>query len=698
MAIDLQQARTDYLSEDEEVRRAAVAQLDAEQRGALGFLVDAMGDVSWRVRKEAAARASHWIDRPYAATVLTDALSEPDNVGRRNAAIEALVALGGESVLPLVRSLERRPEHRKVLVDTLGLIADPAGAAPLEPLLDDPDPNVRVAAAESLGNIGGVVAQSALRRAIHAWKGELLLTLAALDGLNRTGARLSLPELEPLAQHGTLRAAVLEALGRTADPYALPILTRALADPGRSVREAATRAIADLHARLDAAGQKRVVDALSIHAGGVQALVQALLEGSLSVQRAAALVLGLTRRVEAVRPLVLALGDPEMRESAMAALVSIGPPGIEALVTLAPDLEGRLRADVYSILPHFVSAAADARIQAQLGEALEDEDVDAAAGAAQALGELGGREALAPLLRALEREDSVAQAAAGALGKLGQRHYDEVRILVASRGLHGPDAPYLCRVLGVCGREGDAQLLRSALGGDSAAVRRAAADALSQLPRVGAAASGATEIDEALLFALADESAEVRAAAARALGAHGRNLSAQTTDALERAARDLEVAVRVAAARALGQVALKADGPQAPERGRALIVLRKLADAPEVVAAVPALEALGEIGDPSDDERLVSALQASDAEVVKAAARALGARRETLSAAQARAALERALSDSRWDVRRVAAQALGQHGPTAHPMLYARRTVEKDSLVLEAIDEAMGAAMEPRRR
>jgi HEAT repeat protein len=79
--------------------------------------------------------------------------------------------------------------------------------------------------------------------------------------------------------------------------------------------------------------------------------------------------------------------------------------------------------------------------------------------------------------------------------------------------------------------------------------------------------------------------------------------------------------------------------------------------------------------------------------MVKAAARALGARRDALSADSAREALERALTDRRWEVRQAAAQALGEHGPAAHPLLWARRTLERDPLVLEAIDKALGRAL-----
>lgn len=682
--MDLEAVRAALRSEDEETRRAAVASVGpaaGEPQAALALLVEAMGDESWRVRKEAAARAASWADRPEAAAALVGALAEPENVGRRNAVIEALVQLGSAAVAPLTAALDGRPEHRKVIADTLGLIADPAGAAALEPLLGDPDPNVRVAAAESLGLIGGARAQAALRGVLG--RGEALLKLAALDGLNRSGARLRVEELRPLAAEPTLKAAVLEALARTGEVAALDLIAGAVGDVARSVREAGICALAELHARLDQAGRALLAHALP--PGAQPALTQALLEGTLGVQRAAARMLGVIGQREAVRPLALLLGEPELRDEVTAALQAIGPAAVDALVELAPDLEGRLRAEVYALLPGLGPAAADPRVCAILGEALEDEDEQAASQAARALGEIGGRAALGPLARALERED-VASAAAEALGRLGVSHYDEVRLLVQSRGLGGHEAPHLCRVLGACGRAADVPLLKAALGAEAPPSRRAAADALSQLAhrlREQEPDTDTGELDAALVFALADESAEVRAAAARALGALARaGTPPIVVDSLARAAQDAEVAVRTQAARALGEVALRAAG----ERERALGELRRLGAGDEVAAAVPALEALGPAGAPEDEALLLRALAADDAEVVKAAARALGSRHTD----PARGALAQALDDRRWDVRRAAAQALGEHGRAAHPLLHARRTVERDGLVLDAIDAALG--------
>jgi HEAT repeat protein len=386
------------------------------------------------------------------------------------------------------------------------------------------------------------------------------------------------------------------------------------------------------------------------------------------------------RRPEAARPLVLALGDRDLRETAMQALAMIGAPAAETLAALAPDLESELRADAYALLPRLGPAASDPRVQALLAEALDDDSPEAAAAAAAALGEVGGREALAPLLRAIDswaarEEEVVAHAAADALGRLGARHYDEVRVLVQSRGLAGPDAPHLCRALGACGRAEDAPFLKQALGAEAAPVRRASAEALAQLP-------AAADVDEALTFALADESPDVRASAARALGAHRAEAAA---DALARSALEGEPLVRSAAARALGLVATAHPSAHA--------LLRRVADSRDAVAAVPALEALARIDDRADDARFVAAIDASDGETVKAAARALALRASTSpepARKAALAALERSLLDARWDVRRQAVLALADYGATQ--LLWSRRAHEHDPLVLQAIEAALGGA------
>src|SRR2546430_1158779 len=140
MSLSLDEARAGLASDEEEIRRGAVARLGTpaspgEAAQTLDFLVEAMGDSSWRVRKEAAARA-------------------------------------------------------------------------------------------------------------------------ALEGLNRLGAALPVRVIEPLLHTPTLRAAALEALGRTGERSVLATIGAALSDPARSTRDAAIRALAELYRRLDPIGRE----------------------------------------------------------------------------------------------------------------------------------------------------------------------------------------------------------------------------------------------------------------------------------------------------------------------------------------------------------------------------------------------------------------------------------------------------------
>ena len=92
---------------DEEARRAAVAALSGGDGGARACWSRRSGDDSWRVRKEAALRAASWAD-PTGDRELMETLAEPENLGRRNAAVEALVRLGARRAFPRCSRRSRR--------------------------------------------------------------------------------------------------------------------------------------------------------------------------------------------------------------------------------------------------------------------------------------------------------------------------------------------------------------------------------------------------------------------------------------------------------------------------------------------------------------------------------------------------------------------------------------------------------------
>jgi HEAT repeat protein len=678
--VELDEVRQALRSDDEEVRHAALAHVPAGEAAALQLLVDAMGDESWRVRKEAVSRVTAWPEPEGAAAVLITALGEESNIARRNAAVEALGIIGRPAVPRLLEALDAGVVNRKLVIDALGMIGDARAVTPLAAALRDPDPNLRAAAAEALGHLGRREAVPALQAALAA--DDLLTRLAALEALNRLGASVPYHILTPSLAEPVLRRAALEALGFAGDAGALPDMIAALADRSRGAREAAVTALQALHAMVTSEAATRIEEHLHrAPVAALEGLTTTLSAESRALRRSAAAVLGWARRAETLPALCQLLRDEGTQDVAADAIVAFGADAAVPLQALCPELDPDLRALIFELLPRLGAAAAAPQLCELLARAMADDEPEPASAAARALGLIGqavglppGQGTVAALFQALGREGQVAIAAAAALGAIGARAYDEVHTLIAAHGLSGPLGPYLCRVLGACGRADDRRLLLGALRDESAVLRRAAADALAALGSDPA-------VSEALVFALSDESISVRAAAARALGTLG---AAAATPALVAVAlgsshdggRDDEPAVRAAALRALGLIGDPA----------ALPALRVLAASRDGSIASIALEMLGRHGPAADEPTLLAGLQHEDPEAVKAAVRALGLR----ASAPARVAVMEALQHARWDVRRAAAEALGASlDAAARQALRVRLELEADELVRQAISQAL---------
>jgi HEAT repeat protein len=680
--VELDEVRRALQSDDEEVRHAALAHVPpGGAPDALQLLIDAMGDESWRVRKEAVSRVTAWTDADGAAVALITALGEESNIARRNAAVEALGVIGRSAVPRLLDALDAGIVNRKLVIDALGMIGDGRAVNPLCAALRDPDPNLRAAAAEALGHLGRREAVSHLQDAVEA--DDLLTRLAALEALNRLGASVPYRILTPSLAEPVLRRAALEALGFAGDAGALPDMIAALGDRARGAREAAVTALQALHAMVSSEVAGRVEEHLHrAPAAALEGLSATLASDSRALRRSAAALLGWARRPETLPALCRLLRDETTQDVAADAIVAFGADAAAPLQALCPELDPDLRALIFELLPRLGAAASAPQVCELLARALADDEPEPAAAAARALGLIGqsvglpaGQGTVAALFQALGREGQVAIAAAAALGAIGARAYDEVHTLVAAHGLSGPLGPYLCRVLGACGRADDRRLLLGALRDESAVLRRAAADALAALGNDPA-------VTEALIFALSDESISVRAAAARALGSLGAAaaapaLAAVALGAAHEGGRDDEPpAVRAAALRALGLIG----------GAEALPALRTLATNLDGALASIALEMLGRHGTAADDPALLAGLQHADPEAVKAALRALGQR----DTAAARAAVTGALEHARWDVRRVAVEALGARpDAAARVALTARLERETDDLVRQAINQSL---------
>jgi HEAT repeat protein len=386
-----------------------------------------------------------------------------------------------------------------------------------------------------------------------------------------------------------VRCGAAEALGRSADPRAVPPLLAVIGDADSDVRRAAATSLGTLG-----------------DASAVEPLLVALGDPDHSVRAAAARALGRLRDPHAIEPLVGALKDgyAAVREAAAGALGAIGKPAVERLLEALKDSDGAVRKGAVEGLVQAGAPAIGPLVKALADPALRQT-------ASATLGQIGDPSAVGPLLTALKHDnDQVRRAAADTLDLLvwkpdageggagywaakGQwqkcvdigapaveplidalRHHDSLVRQVAARGL---------------GQIGDIRAVEpliAALRGRED-VRAVAAQALGQIDDGRAV--------EPLIAALKDSGSNIRAASARALGQLG---DLRAVDRLIAALKDHDSIVRSAAAVALGEIGDR----RAVEP---LIAAMKGREDVRIAAAV----ALGVIGDPRAVEPLIGALK-----------------------------------------------------------------------------------------
>ena len=288
MSLSLDEARLGLRSDEEESvaarsrawRRRAGA---VEMADTLDFLVEAMGDPSWRVRKEAAARAAAFGDPKLAAEVLAAALAEPENVGRRNAVVEALVGLGAAGGAGVDRGAPReagasQAHCRRARAHRRSARGRGAGADRRRrgrERAHRPSPRRWDASAARRR-------AEALERALA--RGELLLSQAALEGLNRLGAAL-----RSASSSAVDHADAARGCARGARPHRRAAGARRHRRGARrfdalDARRGDSRARRS-YRRLDPIGREAVAAEVASHRDALPALTTALLEATLGTQR-----------------------------------------------------------------------------------------------------------------------------------------------------------------------------------------------------------------------------------------------------------------------------------------------------------------------------------------------------------------------------------------------------------------------------
>ena len=225
---------------DVESRRSGARALAGAEGGrAAELALRALGDVDWRVRRDAleAALSFEGGAREALAEACLDASAQGENVGLRNGAIEVLARLGDLGVAALRRGLGARPGGaQKFLLEALGECGDLDVVPDVAARLDDEDPNVVAAAIDALGRLGGREASVALRSKLRV--AEAFQRAATLEALSRAEARVPLAELLPHLEDRFAFRAALPLRGRCGEAEAVAPLLQARARP-RSAAPAA---------------------------------------------------------------------------------------------------------------------------------------------------------------------------------------------------------------------------------------------------------------------------------------------------------------------------------------------------------------------------------------------------------------------------------------------------------------------------
>ncbi len=146
-------------------------------------------------------------------------------------------------------------------------------------------------------------------------------------------------------------------------------------------------------------------------------LAEALADPSAAVREAAAAALVRIGGQEAVRAVLPALRSESapVRNAACMILAQLGTEAAAALEELLDDDSKDVRLFAVDVLARIRSPAAEKALRA----ALEDRDVNVAAAAAAALGEIGAPAAVGPLIRALKANSWIRCAIARSLGQIG---------------------------------------------------------------------------------------------------------------------------------------------------------------------------------------------------------------------------------------------------------------------------------------
>jgi hypothetical protein len=230
-----------------------------------------LSDDDWRVRKEAALAASRSLVIPAVCDLLAEGLLQPDDVGLRNACVEAFSRVEPKGRAYVVNTLSAAmlratPTARKFVAAALSHAGGDAIPV-LLPLARDADVMTVSAALEALTAIGND--EPSLRDEISGLliealsRSEDVVLAAALTSLHTLGGDVPIASVRPLLERAALRSLAVLTLAQVTTSDARAHILSLLRSP-ETVREAALALAAQL--------ERAEPSAADLHAEAVAAI------------------------------------------------------------------------------------------------------------------------------------------------------------------------------------------------------------------------------------------------------------------------------------------------------------------------------------------------------------------------------------------------------------------------------------------
>lgn len=542
--MNLQEIQCALRSDDEEIRRSALKSLKSfSLNDSLGIVITAMGDESWRVRKEAVEIFLCSVPDENSIEQLLELLRSEDNAGLRNSAAEAVIRLGSIAIKPLInRIADADADVRKFIIDVMGAIGDPIFVQPLLDSLDDPDANVASAAAEQLGSLGDQRVTPDLVRAIVAHE-SVLFRFSALEALGRLAPVASVPdEILKLAEQEILRKAVYDCLGNISDASSQALLLDGFSCQQKSARAAALKALFKVHVRADHSGRRNIAGKLRSLGGSDT--IPGLLE--LFDTRDTVLTEALiwcSRVVGDIRFVPLLLESFVVDRYAEAALMSLkgfGQEGMAEVVARYSTADENAR----SALCVLIGECGYTDYSDLVRSSLRDNSASVRKAAAVSAGKLGLLSSLPDLVALIDDANSdVCLAAVTTLQQFAL--LDRAAVLNIARRLSDSELPHHRRYAALMlAALGESERLLLLVNDEEPQVRKAAVSSIGTL--------GTETACSILVMTLLDEDPDVRIAAADALG---EMKAVPALAALDNALTDDDIWVQCAAMKAIGLIA-----------------------------------------------------------------------------------------------------------------------------------------------